>query len=1046
MNKHVVLFLAVILATGSFVQKTSAQVEEFHFYTPNFHYTIPWVWPGDGSRSIQSTDQLNTTPQGTIWGPAGVSFAEYRTQSDGIGGFIRGNKEQSLTLYIDHQVAGEYLDVINNKGTDYSGNSTHFIGHDDPDKSRWNGKLSISHTAWNPLKLGSYTFTEGNYVGGNGESALAVRLANNFTINGASFVSGDNPSQSSGLSGATFAKMLGSSLTINNQTGKASDRFEAGHFRSEESWTVGGDSDNDLGKGDLWGGWGLAFVSTDPEDDNPLNTGTVTINGGDFIGSKNLMSSGTRTLNYTLDETRNAHAHMSGGGGVLLNYIETAKIYGGNYYGGDSGDVVAGGPNARVEAAGGDGLLIHTASSTHITNSYFKAGFSGSASIVQGSYYDAEADQTFTSDENGIAIASGGNGIHLVNAVSAGSATIEDVTAIGSRAGVAIATANTGSATAIGGAGLLARDSNLAIKSGTFNGAAGGFARGNGASAATGGAGVWVVNSDVVIEDGTFSGAAGGSARGNGANNATGGAGVWAVDSDVTIEGGTFNGGAAGNENVQTSAYDKLGIWMHNGNLSFNGGTNEGNILFYNTGTKNLTISGGLTKGSLLFDGGGTSSLTISGATDSSGAVLLNGGILNITADQAANVFFRDVTIRGGTNTFLTPLTTAAGSSFKFEGLNPGLLEFYSLELTDSSRIEAGFNKVVTTDGDLEMGANSSIILSLNGLTGMQGQVDLGANSLVMSDPTARIYVNGAASTPEGSITAISGGTTTFATNNTVMVQANLGWLVKTADIDGNSGIKIDHEYNSLLNSELNDGSIDPEILSALDESIQTAAPNTFYTINKQGEEAGTEMIRHTVTQVPDVADAAFQTQHQVANQISARATEYRSMNGFASSNPGFSKNKTPKGVAGPTEEKNNLQGWIRAYGAWGNKDQDGNYAEYDTGTFGSIIGIDKSFGNLLVGLAGGSSFSKLDADDSYTADIKTYQEEKVYSLTCRSLMHAVIPMKRMLQWTESLTPTSTRVSSVSEKRSNFRKCWPLRRRYPCWHHTMIKRHTNGTS
>jgi hypothetical protein len=163
MSKHVIVFLTIMAAAGSLVQKASAQVKQLYFYNPNFHYSIPWVWPGEGSRSIQSTDKLNTTPQGTVWGPSGVSFAEYRTQSSGIGGFIRGNKEETLTLYIDHQVSGDYLDVINDKGTDYSLNSTHFIGYDNPEISQWSGKLSISHTAWNANKLGSYTFTEGNY-------------------------------------------------------------------------------------------------------------------------------------------------------------------------------------------------------------------------------------------------------------------------------------------------------------------------------------------------------------------------------------------------------------------------------------------------------------------------------------------------------------------------------------------------------------------------------------------------------------------------------------------------------------------------------------------------------------------------------------------------------------------------------------------------------------------------------------------------------------------------------------------------------------------
>ncbi|MBT8042464.1 MAG: autotransporter outer membrane beta-barrel domain-containing protein, partial [Pontiella sp.] len=46
---------------------------------------------------------------------------------------------------------------------------------------------------------------------------------------------------------------------------------------------------------------------------------------------------------------------------------------------------------------------------------------------------------------------------------------------------------------------------------------------------------------------------------------------------------------------------------------------------------------------------------------------------------------------------------------------------------------------------------------------------------------------------------------------------------------------------------------------------------------------------------------------------------------------------------------------------------------EYDAKTYGSVIGVDKNFGNLLIGLAGGAGVADIDAGDIYQADVTTY-------------------------------------------------------------------------
>ena len=103
-------------------------------------------------------------------------------------------------------------------------------------------------------------------------------------------------------------------------------------------------------------------------------------------------------------------------------------------------------------------------------------------------------------------------------------------------------------------------------------------------------------------------------------------------------------------------------------------------------------------------------------------------------------------------------------------------------------------------------------------------------------------------------------------------------------------------------------------------------------------------------------------------------------MNGFASSKPKFGT--SPTGVAGPQNEldtEKTMQGWVRTYGGNGSKDATDKFAEYDTTSWGTVIGLDKSFGKLLVGLAGGYARTDLDAGTAYDANVDTYHGS-VYS------------------------------------------------------------------
>ena len=80
-----------------------------------------------------------------------------------------------------------------------------------------------------------------------------------------------------------------------------------------------------------------------------------------------------------------------------------------------------------------------------------------------------------------------------------------------------------------------------------------------------------------------------------------------------------------------------------------------------------------------------------------------------------------------------------------------------------------------------------------------------------------------------------------------------------------------------------------------------------------------------------------------------------------------------PIGARGPHLYGDQVQGWIKGYGSWGNRDGFSDSSGYDQTIHGMVVGVDKAFGDLLAGLAGGqvsSDISQDDGDES-TADTR---------------------------------------------------------------------------
>ncbi|MDF7801029.1 autotransporter domain-containing protein [Pontiellaceae bacterium B1224] len=84
---------------------------------------------------------------------------------------------------------------------------------------------------------------------------------------------------------------------------------------------------------------------------------------------------------------------------------------------------------------------------------------------------------------------------------------------------------------------------------------------------------------------------------------------------------------------------------------------------------------------------------------------------------------------------------------------------------------------------------------------------------------------------------------------------------------------------------------------------------------------------------------------------------------------------KSPVGVYGPAPHNpdQGFQPWIDVYGGFGNRDQSGNYDNgYDSSVYGTVIGVDRAFGELLVGLAGGYAGSLIKGENGDESDAST--------------------------------------------------------------------------
>ncbi len=117
----------------------------------------------------------------------------------------------------------------------------------------------------------------------------------------------------------------------------------------------------------------------------------------------------------------------------------------------------------------------------------------------------------------------------------------------------------------------------------------------------------------------------------------------------------------------------------------------------------------------------------------------------------------------------------------------------------------------------------------------------------------------------------------------------------------------------------------------------------------------------------PMVLQAVHSGQQAQQSQVLRHMDSFRKSGGMASSRP------SPDGAAGPSEGRKGLNGWMKGYGSNATKDPDSDFTGYDANVAGMVIGVEKAFGNSLIGVAGGSARTDVDTDEPGSSDVETY-------------------------------------------------------------------------
>ncbi|WP_372807605.1 autotransporter domain-containing protein [Pontiella sp.] len=524
-------------------------------------------------------------------------------------------------------------------------------------------------------------------------------------------------------------------------------------------------------------------------------------------------------------------------------------------------------------------------------------------------------------------------------------------------------------AVASGGNGLTLIYSTAVVSNGTYSGGNGGSASvsdDDTIAIADGGHGIELIASAIEIHDGTFAGGAAGSATGGDTDGSpSNGSGLSASDgSTVAIYGGEFSSGGDGDYSVELIDSD-LGIY---------GGSFADGLLSRTSGlgTNHVALMGGSASNLVFYNAdGGVQQVTI-GAFSNSGAFLQTGGILLL--NNLANSNLQNIVINSGSMTLSNDFALASGGTFTLDSDDANAYFLGDLTLEGGAELELGLGWIqsagdvavsngalltATVEGTNRYGriANADRLLFNTGagisIDATESGLPSGFHTITLATATNGVFVDGSAATETNFTQSIDVevdviGRTTFV--GVKIPDANtLALLLKTLALKeywNASGpfATLADEFDSIGNTDM---------LTAID-LIDDA-------------DASAAAVQETYLTTLDNFHVAIQGLQAAVGLSSSRGTEFRE------------KRLLPVGANGPDPRENDWSFWAKYYGQFLQHDAVGANSAYDGTMHGGAIGVDKSFGRLLLGFSGGMGKNTIDTDSGFESSA-TAAHASIYS------------------------------------------------------------------
>jgi hypothetical protein len=506
---------------------------------------------------------------------------------------------------------------------------------------------------------------------------------------------------------------------------------------------------------------------------------------------------------------------------------------------------------------------------------------------------------------------------------------------------------------ASGGNALTLINSSAVISNGTYRGGNGGSADVSSTYSgyAQGGYGIFASNSTAVIHSGSFIGGLAGEVNGETVN---GGSGLIAIaGSSITNRSGTFTG-ISGAEAVilQNSDFTSFGgIYTSGGMLSQTTGSNTNTLNLYGGTFSTISLVNTSSNGMQFIT---ASNITVSTTIDQIGG--------QVEINNIEDAAFQNLSISNGIMEFTEDLTLTGSLTLNSADSKA---KFQALELGNNATVNLGVGQIEATGAfNLLSGStlNIDIIENQNGSVSA-GSASFSTNSSVYIDASQSGFSSG--STTNTFLSTTAGSISGFNTNDVlteVLVTDNTNVSGRTTF----DGFLLNADNLSVLFNTAtlsNYWNATGELATLANELEVLASTEMNAAINNLGAVDSKSAIEQTYFATLNTFQTTKQGLDAAVGLSLSRGTEFRE------------QLKLPTGSKGPAADVNNdWRFWAKFYGQFYSHGQEGLNPEYDANIHGGAIGMDRSFGNLLLGLSAGAGNYSITAGGDAEQSIDAYQ------------------------------------------------------------------------